>query len=109
MKASSGFGSSQDGGNPGLLKELASAVSNVLHNMLSSGFSLNKLHAGGKGGKQRFIVLKHMFPLREQKGKQCLSGTSQKTLKLLLGRKVVQVAGHDKAAEFREFSNSHKR
>lgn len=44
----------QRGGDPGLLKELDWAATDVLHNMPSSGFPLNKLCKGGKGGKHGF-------------------------------------------------------
>ena len=54
LKAPPGFTLLRRGASPGLLKELGWAAADVLHNMLSSGFPLNKLCKGGKGGKRGF-------------------------------------------------------
>ena len=67
LKAPPGLTLLQRGGNCGLIKELDSAATNVMHHMPLSGLALNKLCKGGKGGKLAFYGPRAHVPLRELK------------------------------------------
>ncbi|KAM7401832.1 hypothetical protein PAMP_017110 [Pampus punctatissimus] len=81
LKAPPGLVPLQRGGIPGLLKELGRAFTNIVHNTLPSGFPLNKLCQGGKGGKPEFYGPRAHVSTEE--GKQAVFLVHPKSLMVL--------------------------